>query len=89
MVYSAKREYAMRSKLPEIVRQREIELGRRISIKELADETGLNRNTISSWLSPVPFGRVDSHAAITLRRWANCSWDDLLQEVEMNIGVES
>ena len=80
-----KREYAVRSKLPEIIRQREIELGRRIAIKEIADQTGLNRNTVSSWLSPIPFGRVDSHAVITLRRWANCSWEDLLEEVELSL----
>jgi hypothetical protein len=83
VVYVDKRKYAIRSKLPEIIRQHEIKLGRRISIKELAEETGLNRNTISAWFSPVPFGRLDSDAAIKFRRWADCTWEDLLEEVEL------
>jgi transcriptional regulator with XRE-family HTH domain len=83
VAYTNKRDYAIRSKLYEIVRQREIKLGRRISIKELSEETGVNRNTISAWLTPELFGRMDSDSAIKIRRWADCTWEDLLEEVEL------
>ena len=83
MANTNKKQYSIRSKLHTLVRQREIKLGRRITIGEIAEQTQLTRNTISAWLTHDLFGRVDSDAAIKIKRWADCTWEDLLEEVEL------
>jgi transcriptional regulator with XRE-family HTH domain len=40
----------VRSTLFEYWRQKEIELGRRLTVAEVARATGLERNTVKSWL---------------------------------------
>ena len=84
MLDSAKKEFKLRSKLPEIIRQKELESGTRIQNKEIAEATGLSRNTITAWLSPEPFSRVETHSAVQLMKWAECSLDELLEIVEVS-----
>jgi transcriptional regulator with XRE-family HTH domain len=79
------KEYAMRSRLHEIVRRKEIKEHRRITMKEIAEETGLNRQTISAWLSPEPFKFVSSHALQTIKNWSGVETiDELLEPVEIS-----
>lgn len=75
----------MRSLLPEIKRQMEIRIGRKITNTEIAEATGLNMNTVAKWLAPEPFARVESHSAMLLMKWADCKLDDLLEPVEVEI----
>jgi DNA-directed RNA polymerase specialized sigma subunit len=80
-----RKEFRLRSQLPELKRKMEISLGRRITNTEIAEATGLNLNTIAKWLSPEPFGRVESHSATQLMKWASCTLDELLEPVEVEI----
>jgi transcriptional regulator with XRE-family HTH domain len=79
------KEYTMRSRLHEFVRRKEIKEHRRITMKEIAAETGLSRQTISAWLSPEPFKFVSSHALQTIKIWSGAETiDELLEVVEIN-----
>lgn len=77
----------MRSGLPEIVLAMERKHNKKIQIGDIAEETGVHRNTVSRWLSPEPFGAIDCDVATRLRKWANCSFDDLLQEIEIETSL--
>jgi transcriptional regulator with XRE-family HTH domain len=81
------RKYWMRSRLPEIVMAKERRLNRKIQIGDIAEETKIHRNTIARWLSPEPFGAIDSDVANRLKSWANCSLDDLLESVEIQTSL--
>lgn len=68
----------MRSRLKQLVAQREATLGRRIKQIEISELTGLSANTVSRWMSPVPFERFESEPVVKLCAWLECGIGDLL-----------
>lgn len=68
----------VRSRLNEIVAQRENEIGQRIQQRAIAEQTGLNPNTISRWMSPEPLTKIDSVTVIALCRYFGVQIGDLL-----------
>lgn len=68
----------MRSRLKELVLKKEIERGDRIQQKEIAEATGLDENTISRWMSPKPFQKIDVKPIVELCKWLKCEVGDLL-----------
>lgn len=68
----------IKSRLKELVARREHELGRRITQKEIGEETNLNPHTISAWMSPEPLTRIDEKSLIPLCGWLGCEIGDLL-----------
>lgn len=68
----------MRSRLKELVLQREIEEGRKIKQIEICEATGLNPHTVSRWMSPIPFDRFESKPVVALCDWLGVSIGDLL-----------
>lgn len=71
-------ELIVRSRLKELVTKREVEEGRRIAQKEICEATGLNPNTVSRWMSPIPFDRFESKPVVALCDWLGVSIGDLL-----------
>lgn len=69
----------MISRMKELLAVKERELGRRIKQNEIVKETHLNPNTVSRWLSPEPFSRIEAQAIIPLCRYFNCKVGDLLE----------
>jgi DNA-binding Xre family transcriptional regulator len=78
MVSSSQGEAKVKSKLKELVAKREMETGQRIRQADIAKATGLNPNTISRWMSPVPFDRFESKALASLCEWLGVEPGDLL-----------
>lgn len=78
MVSWGKGELIVRSRLKEIITQLEIETGKRIRQKEIAEHTGLSENAISRWMSPKPISRVESEAAVRLCRFLKVPLGELL-----------
>lgn len=68
----------MRSNLKQLLAQKEIELGRRISQQELVKLTQLNRNTITRWMGPEPFDRFEAAPVIKLCSVLGCGIGDLV-----------
>jgi transcriptional regulator with XRE-family HTH domain len=68
----------LRSKMLELVARREIEMGRRIQQKEIAEATGLTPNTISRWMQPKGFRSIDGDVLEALARYFKCRIDDLV-----------
>ena len=77
----------MISKLRLIVLQRQVEIGRRITQEEIANETGVSRATVLRWMNSDPFGSIDADTAHKLMKWANCTLDDLLEIVEIETAL--
>lgn len=73
-----KGEIVIRSRLKEIVARQEGTAGRRIEQKDIAEATGLTPQTISRWMSPRPFARIESATATELCKYLGCTLDDLL-----------
>jgi len=73
-----KGEHIVRSRLKELVTQKEIELGRRIPQKEICEATGLNPNTVSRWMSPVAFDRFEVKPLLALSEWLGVHVGELL-----------
>ncbi|MBK9122779.1 MAG: hypothetical protein IPM16_06615 [Chloroflexi bacterium] len=59
----------MRSRLKQLVSEREARERRRIYQKDIARETGLREATISKWMSPEPIGRIDDKVVVALVNW--------------------
>ena len=68
----------MRSRLKELVTQKEIEQGRRIPQKEICEATGLNPNTVSRWMSPVAFDRFEVKPLVALCEWLGVGVGELI-----------
>lgn len=68
----------VRSRMNQLIASRELELGRRIKQIEIAEETGLNPNTISRWMNPKPFERLEVEPLVKLCAWLECEIGDLL-----------
>lgn len=71
-------EVTVHSRLKQLVAEREMKEGRRISQKEIAEETELDENTISRWMSPKPFQRLETKPLAKLCQWLDCGIGDLL-----------
>lgn len=69
----------MRSKLKERITARERELGRRINQLEIAQATGINPNTISRWMAPTPFKRIEAEVVVPLCKYLDCGLDDIIE----------
>lgn len=67
----------MRSRLKQLVAEREIAEGRRIFQKEISDATGLRPATITHWMSPAPMKRIDDQAVVALMDWLRLGPDDM------------
>lgn len=68
-----------RSRLPLFIAQKEYKEQRRISQREIAQDTGLARATISSWMSPDGMPRLDAKTTAALCDYLDCSLDDLVE----------
>ena len=68
----------IRSRLRELVLQKEVAENRRIMQTEICEATGLNPNTISRWMSPVAFERFEVKAVEALCQWLNIGVGELL-----------
>jgi putative transcriptional regulator len=68
----------IRSRLKILVAQKEIQERRKIRQNKIAEETGLNPNTISRWMSPMPFDRFEVEPTVKLCLWLGCELGDLL-----------
>lgn len=49
----------MKSKLREVWLQKQAELGKKITQKEIAEATGIRANTISRWMTNEPMTRIE------------------------------
>jgi DNA-binding Xre family transcriptional regulator len=78
MVESSRGGAIVRSRLKQLITEREQKLGRRIHQKEIVEATGLNPNTISRWMSPTPFQRFESEPLLRLCEYLNCEIGDLV-----------
>ncbi len=78
MLSSPKGGLILRSNLKQLLAKKEVELGRRITQKELGELTHLNRNTITRWMGPEPFERFESAPVIKLCTALNCEIGDLV-----------
>lgn len=67
----------MRSRLKQLVAEREISEGRRIFQNEIADATGLRPATITNWMSPAPMKRIDGEVLVALMEWLGLGEDDM------------
>lgn len=68
----------MRSRLRELMWEREIQQGRRINQIEIARATGLSANTISRWMSPKSLELVRRETVIPLCQYLNVNIGDLI-----------
>jgi DNA-binding Xre family transcriptional regulator len=78
MVNYSEGKLIVRSRLRQLVAQREIESGKKIMQKEIAHETGLDEHTISRWMDVKPVKRIDVEPMLALLRWLGCTMNDLL-----------
>lgn len=70
--------HVVKSNLKLLVARRERMDGRRILGKDIALATGLDENTISRWLSPKPFSRLEVRPLIAFCNYFNCGIDDVV-----------
>ena len=68
----------VRSRLKELVLQREIAEGRKIKQIEICEATGLNPHTVGRWMSPVPFERFEVRPLVALSEWLGVHVGELL-----------
>jgi DNA-binding Xre family transcriptional regulator len=68
----------IRSRLRQLVAQKEIESGTRIMQKEIAQQTGLDEHTISRWMDVKPLKRIEVEPMVALLRWLGCTINELL-----------
>lgn len=73
-----KGEGKVRSRLKVLIAQKEVEKGSPIRQGEIATATGLNEHTISRWMRPEPFARIETDAAVKLCKFLGCEIGELL-----------
>lgn len=73
----------IRYKLAELVAKREYELGRRISLQEIAEATGINRSTISRMQNPTGHNMTTANLDL-LCGYFECAIQDLVEHVPNN-----
>lgn len=75
-----------RSRVPILLAEKEHRERRRITQRELAEETGLARATISSWMSPQGMPRLDAN---TVRALCEYFGVDISELVELEPGQQT
>ena len=70
----------IRYKLAEMVAKKEYEEGRRISLQEIADSTGINRSTISRMQNPTGHNMTTVNLDL-LCEYFKCKIEDLLEHI--------
>lgn len=68
----------MLSRLKELVAKKEREAQKAISQGDIAKATGLDPHTVSRWMQPKPFARIEADAAKKLCNFLGCQIGDLL-----------
>ena len=68
----------LKSRLKELVTEKEREWGRRIYQKEIATVTGLSENTITRWMSPEELEAFSGNTVASICDFFNCQPGDLL-----------
>ena len=68
----------VRSRLKELVLNKEIAIGRKIKNIEICEATGLNAHTVARWMSPAPFERFEVRPVVALCEWLDIGVGDLL-----------
>lgn len=71
-------EWILRSRLRQLVSDKENAEQRRIPQTEIAVATGLTEATVSKWMSFKAFTRIEASAAVALCQWVPCTLDQLL-----------
>ena len=56
----------VRSRLKELVAQIERKKGKSVQQQEIAELTGLTKNTVSRWMKPDSFDRIETDTAVRL-----------------------
>jgi hypothetical protein len=69
-------DFVVKSQFNVLKAQIEQKLGKSIEQKQIAAETNLREATISRWMSPEPFERIDANVWITLWLWVT-QWLDI------------
>ena len=79
-----------RSKLPDLVKLREMENHQNISQKEIADATGLRPATISAWMNWAKMKRLDAPVVEALAKYLNCAPSELYEWMpdESEVGAD-
>lgn len=67
------------SRLPELLKQKESEDGVTYTQEDVANITGVTRQSISRWFQHRPFGRLDFEFVETLSQWLGVNWFDLIE----------
>ena len=68
-----------RSRLPVLVKARELEKRENITQKEIADATGLRTATISAWMNWAMMKRLDAPVVDALAKYLNCAASELYE----------
>lgn len=71
-----------RSRLPVLVKARELEKRENITQKEIADATGLRTATISAWMNWSMMKRLDAVVVNALATYLECDPSELYEWVE-------
>lgn len=71
----------VRSKFRKLLSQREATIERRITLEEVATETGVNVNTLTRWARPTPITLISSDVAYALCNYFGVTLNDLLEFV--------
>lgn len=78
MIESSSGGWKVKSRLKELIARKEQVTGERIQQQDIAKATGLDANTISRWMSPKPFTKMDLKPVERLCRYLDCEIGDLL-----------
>ena len=79
-----------RSRLPVLVKQREIDRREKITQKEIADATGIRTATISAWMNWAMMKRLDAPVVDALAKYLNCAASELYEWIpdEAEVGAD-
>lgn len=72
------KEWVVRSRLKLLIAEKEARDNRVIRQNEITEATGLNAHTVSRWMSPEPFERIDAETVKRLCSYLSCDLGDLL-----------
>jgi transcriptional regulator with XRE-family HTH domain len=82
MVSSKRKEYLMKSKVFELIKQKELAERRTIPVSEIMEKTGVARNTLKAWLSDKPLEIIYVDVAAAIAEFLGCQWHELFELVE-------
>ena len=70
-----------RLRIEELASKKSAEQGKRISQKDLAEQSGVAITTLSRWTNQ-RFERLDADLVMKLQRYFDCSLDELIEVIE-------